>query len=197
MRLKLSQSQTLLEKRFFQLNKAKNKSNLVYSFKRANYENIREELDSLNIPGILSEQDDTNLMLDKFYEVLYSVIDGHVPKLSLKINNNPIWFTKKLCNLKNRRNRIYKKFCFARKQNSSADDSKFHKINDEFIKIHEETHEKYKHDISESFETRPKEFWNHINGKRKSNLLPCKLNYKNRSAITEQEKADMFANTLI
>ena len=31
---------------------------------------------------------------------------------TFKINNNPVWYNKRLINLKNRINKIYKKYCY-------------------------------------------------------------------------------------
>lgn len=43
-------------------------------------------------------------MVNKFYEILYSVFDEYVPKATMKIRNQPPWFDKELLSLKNIKN---------------------------------------------------------------------------------------------
>lgn len=48
-------------------------------------------------------------------------------------------------------------------------------------------------DLGENFKSNPKDFWSHVNGKRKSNTLPCELTFNGKSATSDQEKANLFA----
>lgn len=132
-----------------------------YCFRKANYEAIKEELASLDYEAVFSGSADVNDMLNKFYDSLYGIIDKHVPKASLRVNNHPPWFNKELINLKNLLNRKYKKLCSERKENPDADDSKFEQVTKEFEIAHKTAHEAYIKDLGENFKSNPKDFWSH------------------------------------
>lgn len=167
-------------------------SNTLYSFRRANYDSIREDFATMDFHSFLP--DSVDVLLDKLYNKIYDVIDRHVPKSSVKNHNNhPKWFTKEVCNLKNIRNRLYKKLCSSRTDNPDADTTKFNKANELFESTHKNAFDDYMDNISMSFRTDPKQFWNHVNGKRKSNSLPCKMHFNGTTASNDQEKAELFA----
>lgn len=126
--------------------------------------------------------------------MLYETFDKFIPKTTLRSNKNPPWFTKELINLKNRRNRIYKKLCDRKKDNPNADDSQFIEANEIFSCRHKEVHEEYIKQVADEFKLKPENFWKFVNGHRKSNNLPCKLSYDNKSASTDEEKENLFAD---
>lgn len=166
--------------------------NLHYCFRKANFDHIREHLQTIDFDA-LCITDDIDEILRNFYSILYETFDKFVPKASLRSNKNPPWFTKELINLKNKRNRIYKKLCDRKKDNPNADDSQFITANENFSLRHKEVHEEYIKQLAEDFKQKPKNFWNFVNGHRKSNNLPCKMSYDNKSATTDEEKANLFA----
>lgn len=142
----------------------------------------------MDYEAVFSDSTDVNDMLNKFYDSLYGIIDKHVSKASLRANNHPPWFNKELINLKNVRNREYKKLCSTRVKNPDTEDSKFGQVNEEFEIAHKIAHEAYIKDLGENFKSNPKNFWSHVNGKRKSNTLPCKMSFNGKFATPDQEK---------
>lgn len=166
-----------------------------YCFRKANYGNIRSHLENINFDNIFNMENAENIdeILLNFYNVIYDTFDKFVPKATIRPTNNPKWFTKELVNLKNKRNRAYKKLCERKKSDPSADDSKFNSINDLFSNRHKHLHEEYIGNLENDFKRNPTNFWNFVNGHRKSSSLPCKLNYKDKSATSNEEKANLFA----
>lgn len=90
-----------------------------YCFRKANFDLIREYLDSCNFDDFLIDND-IDQMVERFYALLYETFERFVPKASIKATKNPVWFNKKLCNLKNLCNRQYKKLCAAKKSDGNA-----------------------------------------------------------------------------
>lgn len=74
-------------------------------------------------------------------------------------------------------------------------------MNDEPFLASRSKFEQYRKDLFENFiqqqasnfSRNPKEFWKHLNGKRKSNSLPNIMHYNGKTAGTDQEKSELFA----
>lgn len=64
-------------------------------------------------------------MVDKFYNILQKIFVRYIPQATPRANNLPVWFDKNLLNLRNIRNREYKKLQSHRKINANANGTKF------------------------------------------------------------------------
>lgn len=109
------------------------------------------------------------------------------------IQFNPMWFDKKLINLKNIRNRQYKKLCKNRLKDMNADQSSFITARDNFDTYNKLKYEAFVTNIVQDNKNDPKKFWRFVNGKRKSNTLPCKMTLNDETATNDNEKATLFA----
>ncbi|XP_031629635.1 uncharacterized protein LOC116344914 [Contarinia nasturtii] len=163
-----------------------------FCFNKANYEEIRESLSYIDFDHLINFED-INMMMEAFYEIIYKICDQHVPKSSLKISNKPIWFNKRLINLKNIRNREYKKLVRRRYRNDNADVSEFVKAKTNFDDYHSECYNNYIKEIAVNSKHNPKKFWQHVNGRRKSSGVPCKVELDGESAQCDNDKANLFA----
>lgn len=164
----------------------------IYCFKKANFEEMRKYMDSLNISNLI-ESDNIDEMVHKLYELIYSVFDKYVPRITPRKSNRPVWYDDKILNLKNIRNKEYKKLCKERETNSDADPTKFHAARNDFDNYNKYLYDEYVKGIAADWKHNPKQLWSHINGKRKSNSLPCKMEFNGVSATTDKEKASAFA----
>lgn len=71
--------------------------------------------------------------------------------------------------------------------------SKYINLCKEFEKLKFEAYDKYVDNIAINSKSNPKQFWQFINGKCKSQSLPCKLEYGDKTAVTDIDKANLFA----
>lgn len=168
-------------------------SKSIFCFKKANYDAINECLSQIDFAALL-DQHNVNDMVDAFYSTIYDIFDEFVPKSNIRNSNKPLWFDKKLTNLKNIRNREYKKLSKKRETDPEADETKFVKARDEFDAYQKQRYEEFVKNIMSDSKDNPKKFWQFVNGKRKSNTLPCKLDFNGKVAISDKEKADLFAS---
>ena len=81
-----------------------------FDFKQANYELIKSKLNCIDwqtkIYNLNIEQ-----AVDKFYEIIYDTLEKTVPKRKRKhtsTSKNPVWFNRKIINLKNRKQKAHK-----------------------------------------------------------------------------------------
>lgn len=168
-------------------------SESIFCFRKADFDRLNDQISLYDFQTEFADMG-VDGMLQRFYEIMNEVFEECVPKSSIRKSNNPAWFSRRLCNLKNVRNRAYKKLCTARKSNPDADPSKFEEAQDRFAEVNREEYEEYIKNIGVSLKSDPKRFWNFVNNKRKSNGLPCKLNYNEISATTDSDKANLFAD---
>lgn len=166
----------------------------TYCFRKANYDKINNHLEQIFYsPEFLLHENNVDEMVDCLYKTLHEVIDTHVPRATIRINNKPIWYDKKLTTLKNQRNKEYKKLCRERTKNSAADDTKFLKAKDEFDEYQKARYREHIQNISANVKNDQKKFWKYVNGKRSGAKLPNKMTFNGESATNDAEKADLFA----
>lgn len=163
-----------------------------YCFKRANFQLISEHLNTIDWGSVLST-DTVDNMMDIFYELIRNTFDKFVPRAIVRSSKNPVWFTKKLCNLKNIRNREYKKYCEAKKENDAADISKFRGANDSLESESKIAFDDHIKKIASNAKSNPKQLWKFINDKRSSNTLPCKMTFNDKTVTTNADKAALFS----
>lgn len=149
-------------------------------------------MSSINIADHIAS-DDVNQMTENLYILLREIFDTHIPQATPRISNQPIWYNKQLINMKNIRNRHYRKLMQNRKENKDADSTNFEQARDKFDTYQRQLYEEYLKDLASDSKNNPKKFWSHINGKRKTNSLPCKLEFQGQTATTNQEKATLFS----
>lgn len=170
-----------------------NDPELHYCFKKANYQVISEHLDSIDWSTVLSS-DTVDEMMECFYKVIQDIFNEFVPKAIIRSSKNPVWFTKKLCNMKNIRNREYKKYCEAKKQNDTAlDISNFQNAERLLTTESKSSYDNHIREVATNAKSNPKKFWNFINDIRSSNSLPCKMVLDDKTVVTNAEKAELFA----
>lgn len=100
-----------------------------------------------------------------------------------QITNQPKWHDKRLSELRNKRNREYKKLCSRRSRSSNTNDDSFIKALNEYEshrrQLFNDFIRKKAHDVKHN----PKSFWQYINDKLKSSTLPMKMKFDNDIAI--------------
>lgn len=166
----------------------------AYCFKKANYEEINNQLERISSNHtFLLHENKVNEMVDSLYKVLHKIIDVYVPRATIRINNKPIWYDKKLTTLKNHRNKEYKKLCRERIKNASADDSNFLKAKREFDEYQTIKYRDHIQTIASNVKNDQKKFWKYINGKRSGSKLPNKMTFDGKTAISDADKANLFA----
>ncbi|XP_037042123.1 uncharacterized protein LOC119078631 [Bradysia coprophila] len=80
-----------------------------------------------------------------------------------------------------------------RKAGQTVNETPFNESRSKFEEYRKELYEQFIQQQASNLSKNPKEFWKHLNQRRKSNNLPDILNFENKTATTDQEKADLFA----
>ena len=133
-------------------------------------------------------------MVSAFYSTCYEIFDEFVPKASLRVSNHPVWYDNKLINLKNRRNRAYRKLLNRRQVSGTiADDTVFLEAKTEFESYQNELYNGFLRELASNYKRQPKRFWDYINSKYKKSTLPATIFYNSESASNDHDKANLFA----
>lgn len=166
----------------------------TYCFRKANYDEINDQLEQVfSNPDFLFQGNNVNEMVTSIYGILHEIIDAYVPRSTIRIDNKPIWYDKKLTTLKNLRNNEYKKLCRERISNTSADDTKFMRAKREFDEYQTIRYRDHIQTIAANVKNDQKKFWKYVNGKRSGSKLPNKMTFDGQVANNDAEKASLFA----
>ena len=173
-----------------------NISKSIYCFKKANYDAIREHLTKLDLCNLLSSQsEDVNKLISKLYDIIYETFDNFVPSTSIRASNKPIWYSKQLASMKNKRNKIYGKLRSHRVKyvdTFTPLEEEFLKARAEYESCRKQLFSNYLISQSSNLKNDPKSFWRHINSKRVPNTIPSTVTYKGVSVSSDDEKASLF-----
>lgn len=141
-------------------------------FSKANYDVIFNELSAISWQFIDSYELADSIKI--FYNILWNIIETHVPIKSIKSSKYPIWFNKDLINTINAKNRAHKAL-----KATSCDQNKieFSFLRAKSKKLQRDCYNKYVKKIEDGIKSNPKSFWNFTNSKRKNHGLPNTLSY--------------------
>lgn len=168
-------------------------SDQIYCFKKASFNMIREALNEIDFNQMFSGKG-IEEMVSSLYNICYEIFDQYVPKVTIRTTNHPVWYDNKLINLKNRRNRAYKKLLDRRFRNSVVpDENDFVNAKSEFEAYQTELFNKFLSSLAINYKKKPTQFWNYINSKYKKVSFPGKMVYLDEHATNDDEKANLFA----
>lgn len=88
---------------------------LRYNFKKANFEMLNQHLTSVDWEAKFSFCQDSEVMVNAFYDVLHDAFEKCIPKVHARTNNHPPWFDRDLASAKNRKHKAYKKYKWSRR----------------------------------------------------------------------------------
>jgi len=80
-----------------------------FDYNNADYENFNAEFALVDCTGLFVDLD-VNICVEIFYEKLYTAIQEYVPFKKRRCKTNAPWMTPEVKNLRNRKNRAYKKY---------------------------------------------------------------------------------------
>ena len=167
--------------------KAKHKKRKIYNFKKADWKAINEKFAKTDWNSMLDGKD-THSAWHTFKTNIFTVIDCHIPKITLKVAQNPPWFDSdlhKVC-LKKERLRAtykekndpasYKKFCQARKELKNTVKAKMRANFENFDKPNSIT----------------KKFWSYVKSTSNTSRIPDRIFYEGKHANCPIKKATLF-----
>nr|CAI5860158.1 unnamed protein product [Callosobruchus analis] len=132
-----------------------------YNYKKANYPALYEAIGETNW-SFLSDYDDVDIVVGRFYDKLYSILDTHVPLYRNYKRKFPCWFnSERIKNIKqkniSRRNYL--------RTGDRYHEAEFKRLRS-LIKLQIKTaYNQYMHRVGNSLQSDPAIFWSYVNQK--------------------------------
>lgn len=140
-----------------------------YNFKKANFVDLYRDM--LNIDwSILLEINDINIAIDEFYNILYAVIDRHVPRFKHHKRKFPVWYTSELINNIKQKDKVRKKYRRTGNQLYADRFAELRRIIKEEIKV---AYSSYLTLVENRLSRDPQIFWSYIQSKKDNSQLPA------------------------
>lgn len=114
----------------------------------------------------------------------------HVPSFTAKNSAHPPWHTPEFNRLKNRKNKLHKKYV---NDQTPANYNELCAARSEYSASQSYYYNLYMTDIQDSMIVNPKRFWPYVNLKRKTNGYPCSMTLEEKSASGDPEIVELFA----
>lgn len=172
-----------------------NEKSYYYDFKNAEFEALSEYFSRVDWDHVFENYSAIDELVDKFYELLMDGIDQFVPVRWAQSSNHPTWYTKAIINLKNRRNRAYKKFAKSTDALCKAKyKAMFIAVNKEFQRLTATTYKRYLDGVQNDIVKDPKKFWQYVDSKRKPKGYPSTMSYEGVKAAIPEGICKLFSD---
>lgn len=162
-------------------------------FTRTNFSYLNHLLSSINWFETLSFRNNGNdfeMVIHKFYAVINSFVSASTPTIKRVIVNRPPWFTNTLSWLKNRRNRLHKRYI---KTKSAMDRSLYIIASSHFYSENKKRYDCYVSKIKHNLSKNPKMFFNFVNSKRRVSSYPTTMKFNDTTYSSDADIANIFA----
>lgn len=161
-----------------------------FNFKKADFHELNDTLASSDWSPVLSA-DNIESASANFYTIIFDCFSTCVPLSALKSSSKAPWLDKDLLGLKNQKAKAWKKFCFSR----SDDDYQHYAIlSNLFIIRSKAAYLDYLNSMKAIFKNDPKQFWNFVNRKRKSDGYPASLSFLGTVSNDSSDISNMFCD---
>ncbi|CAG4927761.1 unnamed protein product [Colias eurytheme] len=162
-----------------------------FLFHKANYNDINEMLKNINWNTELCPMEDVDVMVDKFYSIIHSIIKQCVPEVKTCGNKYPSWYSFRLIKLLNKKHNLHKRI---KKYNNPMDIIEFKYLRKESMLLTKQCYSNYLKNIENSIKINPKYFWTHVKNLRKGNIsYPSTMSLGNESCSNPKDICDLFA----
>lgn len=167
-----------------------NTSDIVsYAFNRTDFSGMLNLLLDINWNDVL-DNDDINVAVQIFSNILNYAIDRHVPKRITPSVRHVPWQTTELRRLKTSKRAALRRFS---KYGGLALRNHYMRINIQYKRMSQQCYANYLRDIQTRLKSDPKSFWKHVNEQRKEFGLPSKMKYGNQTGTSAEEYCKLFS----
>ncbi len=160
----------------------------IFLYGKGNYARMCQQLDELNFAQIF-DQMDVDEAFEYFYEELNSLIVQNIPKKTIrKFNNRPVWWTKELQTLKNKRDKLFKR------KSKSESSLEYTQAVTKFNQLQNELYGEHINKIETNIVQNPAEFWSYAKEKQKRCKYPIVMQDGEKKGSNPSEIVELFAD---
>lgn len=159
------------------------------NFYKANYEDINFSINTVNWDQIFNNN--TIIQnVNKFYNILNSIIGKFVPVNKHKPSTYPKWFSFELISSVINKKKIHKKWI---QYGNQSDYIEFKRLRAICLKLSKRDRQKYIQEIEEEAKINVKSFWNYVGGLTKGNDFPGEMFFGDKVASSSKGICNLFA----
>lgn len=161
-----------------------------YNFYKANYELIRKELLEINWQDELDPRS-TDEALDRFYDILFNIIDKYVPYKIKKCPRYPSWFSRSLISTFKRKAKVWSKWKI---YNCLADYREFSLLRSRCKRMIRECFRSHVKETENNIKSNIKSFWSYVHSLKKNcSDYPAEMTYNNEIAKNAADIGELFS----
>ena len=165
----------------------------VHDYQSANYENISRKMSQVDWQHILRNEENVETAVDTFYKILFEIIHDEIPLIKRRrhrSSKHPIWFTNEIKNLKNRKQKAHKAY---KKHKSNEYLTNYLNICDQLNLAIDIASEDYNAKTEREIKSCPKNFFNYVKTKLKSDNFPSEMHLDEKSGDNSEIICNLFA----
>ena len=161
-----------------------------FNFRAANFQALLLALSDVDWLSI-SDLSDVDIAVEMFYNTLYNLFRVYVPvTVPSRTRSRFPWFNRELCLLKNRRNRLYKKY---RNSGTANDFLEYSRANYFYNSCNQKHYRSFIHKQKSKISTDPRQFYKLVNMKRRSRVLPSGMKLDDGETAYGSDVCALFA----
>lgn len=166
---------------------------IKYIFGRADYNAMNESLNDQNWTFLTDNDINIETVIDRFYYILNSCIQTHVPKVHCSSTYKyPIWYSKSLINIIKEKFKVHKDW---KKYNNPNDYAHFTELRRRQKEMQSKCYNLYLKISQHKIKTNPKYFWSYIKSKKQNSCnYPQQMTYNNVTINDRAEICSAFNN---
>ena len=161
------------------VNDKKMTTSMNFNFNKTNFNGLNLFLKNIDFT-LLFCNNNIEQITSAFYEILLEGFKNFVPlERDKDYNSSPPWFTGNLKTLRNRKNKVWRKYLKTKNDNDYSD---FKILFNSFKLLLNQSYNHYISDMSTKLKSNPKSFWRFVNSRRKSDEYPSFMKFSNSSS---------------
>ena len=172
----------------FNIKKKKPVKRKIYNFKRANWEDLNQDLREINWNAHLSNASPEQAW-SLFNERLTELCNKHIPVITVSSEFQPPWFDSDCYNLCREKERWRAKF---KRSKNDEHYFKFSKCRRDFKKLVQAKMRDNLIDVEGDPALIPKKFWSYVKSSSNSHRIPECMHYKSRFRTNRREQCELF-----
>lgn len=175
---------------FVPLTVSKNREFIRYNFFKADYNALNIHISSIDWCHRLDQYKDCDDAVEAFNKEVRQAFMKFVPKKKVVSSAHPAWYTPKLRNLKNKKNKAHSKFKLSK---NLSDYVTYSAIRKDYISMQSTEYNEYLMRTQENLIHDPSKFWSYVASKKKTSGFPGTMSHNNHESSNIEGICELFA----
>lgn len=160
-----------------------------FDFNNCNFDALNSAICNVDWSNLLYHKS-TNIAYDIFLNTFLNICVQYIPYKTY-FSSSRRWYTKGLRLLKNKRNKLHKRYLIS---GSPEVLLQYKQCNKEFNFLNKFLYKQYIINIESNIKSNPNYFWSYIRSKKKSTDIPSSMFYENNTSDNPEVIVNLFAN---